>query len=355
MTIRGRLFPLLLAAACGAALARPGRAQTARIADLVSHSHDVPRRLVGYGLVVGLGGTGDQSFGTTSGGVHTVRSVLNLLRRFDIAVPPDRLRLRNVAAVLVTAEVSPYLRAGNHFDVQVGSIGDATALKGGVLWMTPLIEDVGQAPVATAQGPLLTVSDLAPGASARGGTSARVPAGGLLEVDAAAQGFASAPGGAPDTLRLLLRQPNLERAARIAAAINAAYGAGAAVAEDPGAVRVTPPAGVSDTVAAFLAAVDTLPVQVAPAPELVVDARDGTVATGGELRIGAAAVSHGSLTLTIGGGAASGTGLVHAEIGATAEDVAAALHVAGARPRDIAAIFEALAATGALRASVVIQ
>jgi flagellar P-ring protein precursor FlgI len=120
-------------------------------------------------------------------------------------------------------------------------------------------------------------------------------------------------------------------------------------------VRVTPPAAARDTVAAFLAAVDTLSVQVAPAPELVVDARDGTVATGGELRIGAAAVSHGSLTLTIGGGAASGTGLVHAEVGATAEDVAAALHAAGAGSRDIAAIFEALAATGALRASVVIR
>ena len=355
MKLRGRALPLLIAAACGASLASRAGAQTAKVADLVSHSHDVPRRLVGYGLVVGLGGTGDQSFGTTSGGVHTVRSVLNLLRRFDIAVPPDRLRLRNVAAVLVTAEVSPYLRAGNHFDVQVASIGDATSLRGGVLWITPLVEDVGQAPLATAQGPLLAVSDVAPGASARGGTSARVPSGGLLEVDPASPGFATAAEGGSDTLRLLLRQPDLERAARIAAAINAAYGAGVAVAEDPGAVRVTPPAAARDTVAAFLAAVDTLSVQVAPAPELVVDARDGTVATGGELRIGAAAVSHGSLTLTIGGGAASGTGLVHAEVGATAEDVAAALHAAGAGSRDIAAIFEALAATGALRASVVIR
>ena len=129
-------------------------ANAARIGDLTVHHGDVPRRLVGYGLVVGLDGTGDRSFGGLHDATPTVRSVVNLLRRFSIEVPPERLRLRNVAAVLVTAEVSPYLRAGGRFEVQVSALGDATSLRGGVLWITPLVTDPNQPPAATAQGPL---------------------------------------------------------------------------------------------------------------------------------------------------------------------------------------------------------
>jgi len=382
---------LAAALALAAAAAAPrARAQGARVRDLVTHPNDVPRRLVGYGLVTGLPGTGDRSMGNVSGGVHTVRSVLNLLQRFDIAVPADRIRLRNVAAVLVTAEVSAFLRAGNHFDVEVSSVGDATSLRGGVLWMTPLIADVGQAPVATAQGSLLTSDDDSPGAYARNGTSARVPAGGLLEVDVGAPSFAAAGGrNGADTIRLLLRQPSLDRASHIAAAVNAAYGAGSARVEDPGSVRIKPPSQLGDTVAAFLASLDTLAVGGDGDARLVVDVRDGTVATGGALRIGAASVSRAGLTLTIGGSAApspaapasgagpaapaTGTapapsapasppaaaganaGIVRADVGASVQDVAAALHAAGATPRDVAAIFEALVAAGALAAQVVLR
>ncbi|MEP7347462.1 MAG: flagellar basal body P-ring protein FlgI, partial [Gemmatimonadaceae bacterium] len=125
------------------------RAQGVPIHDLIIDNQSVPVRLVGYGLVTGLSGTGDQTSTGRSGG-HTVQSVANLLRRFDITVPPELLRTRNVAAVLVTAEVSPFLRAGGRFEVQVASVGDARSLRGGVLWMTPLIADAGGTPMATA-------------------------------------------------------------------------------------------------------------------------------------------------------------------------------------------------------------
>ena len=112
-------------------------AQTTRVRDLTVQGGDVPVRLVGYGLVSGLDGSGDRVSGTSTAG-HTVRSIANLLRRFNVEVPENMLRTRNVAAVLVTSEVSPYLRPGGRFDVHVSSIGDATSLRGGVLWITPL-------------------------------------------------------------------------------------------------------------------------------------------------------------------------------------------------------------------------
>jgi len=364
-----RLRALAVPLALAASLAHPGSAQTARVRDLIQTERVAPRRLVGYGLVVGLEGTGDRSLGTTTGSVQTVRSVVNLLRRFDVAVPPERLRLRNVAAVLVTAEVSAYVRPGGRFDVQVASLGDATSLHGGILWITPLVEDPTQPAVATAQGPLLLSADAVERAFNRGGTAGRVPGGGVIEA-----GVTLAAASPTDTVRLLLRVPDLATATRIAGAINAAVGPGTAVTEDPGAVRLTPPAQAADTLWGFLAALDTLPVDVEGPARLVVDARNGTVVTGGTLRVGAASVSHGGLTLTIGDpsvgtragtAAAAGTpdssralpptGVVRASAGASVQEIAAALQVSGARPRDVAAFFEALSIVGALRATVVVR
>ena len=145
-----------------------------RVGDLTTRTGEVPVRIVGYGLVVGLDGSGDRSFGTSSGSVQTVRSVVNLLRRFNIEVPPERLRLRNVAAVLVTAEISPFLRPGGRFEVQVASLGDATSLRGGVLWMTPLVSDPDQAPIATAQGAMPLQADDRGRWGNRGASSGRI-------------------------------------------------------------------------------------------------------------------------------------------------------------------------------------
>jgi flagellar P-ring protein precursor FlgI len=331
-------------------LALPGIAGAAtRIRDLASRPGDVPRRLVGYGLVTGLDGSGDRSYGGPNAATPSVRSVINLLRRFQIEVPPDRMRLRNVAAVLVTAEVSPYLRTGGRFEVQVSALGDATSLRGGVLWMTPLVTDPNQPPVATAQGPVYVASDDDTRAVyVRGGNAGRIPQGGVLEVD-------PPPVPAP-ALRLQLREPDLGAAQQVARAIRTAYGDSAARIEDPGAVALNPPAGSTETVNEFLAAVDTLWVETTMPSRVVIDRRDGTVVAGGDVRIGNAVVRHRGITLEIGGaGAPPSTGMVRVDREASVEDVAAGLHAAGADSSDLVAIFEALQAAGALRAQVVVR
>src|SRR5690606_5932527 len=170
----------LLTLAC--AIATPAAAQQATVSDLAVPEGAVPVRLVGYGLVVGLDGTGDRALGST-GARHTVQSIVNLLRNFDIEVPAEMLRTRNVAAVLVTAELSPWLRAGGTFDVNVSSIGDATSLRGGVLWATPLVAGPGGPAYATAQGPLSISAGMTVSAHMRNENTARIPNGGLMRLD----------------------------------------------------------------------------------------------------------------------------------------------------------------------------
>ena len=351
-TARGRACGsrVLLMAACALVLASGAGAQT-RVRDLTTRPGDVPRRLLGYGIVVGLEGTGDANFGGSDGATPSVRSVTNLLRRFDIEVPPDQLRMRNVAAVLVTAEVSPYLRSGGRFEVQVSALADATSLRGGVLWITPLVTDPDQPPVATAQGPLYIPAEgnNRYGVSRRG-NSARIPQGGVLEAD---------PPPAPLEARLLLREPDLVTAGRIAASVNSAFGGGSAKVEDPGSVALTAWGPQADNLIGFLAAVDTLVIDGRGAARIVIDSRDGTVVAGGDIQVGMAVVSHRGLTLQIGGipvsGDAQPKGLVHVEPQATVQDVAAGLHAAGARPDEVAAIFDALRSAGAIGAPVTIR
>jgi len=342
----------LLLSLCASAQEAQAQANT-RISDLTVQQGAIPRRLVGYGLVTGLDGTGDRSFGTHYGAVHTVQSVVNLLRRFNIEVPAEYLRLRTVAAVLVTAEVSPYLRAGGRFEVQVAALGDATSLRGGVLWITPLVTDPNSPPVATAQGPLLVASDaMTVSTYARRGNSGRIPDGGVVEIDPPQAAVDAQP-------RLTLRRPDLVTASRIAEAVNAAFGAGAATVDDPGSVTLTPTGGSADNVNGFLAAVDTLPVQAYVPAVVVIDGREGTVVAGGGTQVGAATVSHQGLSLQVGApenaGDPQSPGSVWLGPGATVQDVAAGLHAVGAEPREIAAIFESLRTAGALSARVVVR
>jgi flagellar P-ring protein precursor FlgI len=333
-----------------AAPARPATAQDVRVRDLTVGRSEIPIRLVGYGLVTGLEGTGDRVAGGSSGG-HTVRSVANLLRRFDVVVPDQVLRTRNVAAVLVTAEVSPYLRAGGRFEIHVSSVGDASSLRGGVLWITPLVAEAGGVPLATGQGSLL-LSD--PDQARRGGsgwgveTTGRLPEGGILEQDLPRSDFGRDP-------VLQLREPDLVTADRIAAAVNASLGEGTAAVEDPGAVALTLPQGQGD-VPALLARIGELTVTPRRDALVVIDGRDGTVVAGGDLQVGPAMVSHGELTLTLAEGDGSGTqGDVRVTPGATVQDVASALHAVAATPGTVAAVFESLRTVGALTARVVIR
>ncbi len=321
-----------------------------KIRDITSPEGALPVRLVGYGLAVGLDGTGDRSVGGQSGG-PTVQSVINILRRFNIEVPPDVVRMRNVAAVLVTAEVSPFLRAGGRFEVTVSSIGDARSLRGGALFMTPLVGDPNGPPLATAQGSLLVSEG---GSTTRytptHETTARVPTGGVLEADLARPVVAAVS-------RLMLREPDLGTASRIAEEINKAMGPKTAVVEDEGSVLVT----LADTVSRPIAYTKIRELSIRPErpPRLVIDAKDGTVVAGGEILVGPAVVSHGAITLAIGKETADDSnpvpGSVRLPAGVSVQRVAASLQAVRTPPSEIAAIFAALREVGAITADVVVR
>lgn len=338
--------PALLAAALAAG--QPAAAQNIRIRDVTMQEQAVPVRLMGYGLVVGLDGTGDRASGG-QGARHTVQSVANLLRRFDVQIPPEVLQTRNVAAVLVTAEVSPFLRPGGRFEVHVSSVGDARSMRGGVLWITPLVSDVGGVPVAAAQGPLL-ISD---GGTARGSytveTTARIPGGGVLEAEMPRPTFAS-------STRLLLREPDIGTATRIAEAVNAEMGGGVAAVEDPGSVALTLPDASAERMTA-LARIAEIRVQPVRASRIVINSRDGTLVTGGDMLVGEAVVSHGAVTLSVGAdaGGPGAPGSVRVAAGASAQEIANALHAFQTPPAEVAAIFESLRQVGAIAAEIVIR
>ncbi len=325
--------------------------QQTRIRDLTIFSGDIPVRLVGYGLVVGLNGTGDRVIGVISGG-QTVRSVANLLRNFGVEVPENMLRTRNVAAVLVTAELSPYLRPGGRFDVHVASIGDAVSLRGGVLWNTPLLWSPAEPAFATAQGAILvgeSFSTVAGGAFTVE-TTATLPDGGLLEVLLPPPDF-------NDARLLYLRRPDLGTARRIAEAINTALGASTAVATDPGLVALQLAEDPTTNHGEILEQIGLLTVEPERAAVVIIDSRSGTVAAGGDITLGTGTVSVGGLTLSIGGapGVPGVPGAVPFEQGATIQDVAAALHAVATPPQVIAQIFDALRIAGSLTAQMTIR
>lgn len=336
-------------------------AQEVRIRDLTVPDGATPVRVMGYGIVVGLDGTGDRGTSGRSGG-QTVQSIANLLRHFDIEIPAEVLRTRNAAAVLVTAEVSPYLRPGAHFDVNVASLGDARSLRGGTLWMTPLVTDAGAQPVATAQGAIImSDGNLNSRDAITVETSGRISAGGLIESEIPHTALANVS-------RLSLKEPDITTAQKIASAINQSIGANSASVEDPGAVLLTLPA--SGDRAATLVRIQDLKVTPDHPNRLVIDGRDGTVVAGGDITVGAAVVSHGGVTLVIGSAAdlpparktaaptdadAGGTQAVQIQSGSSVQKVAAALQAVQTTPEEIAAIFTSLREVGALAAEITIR
>ncbi|MEQ1856947.1 MAG: flagellar basal body P-ring protein FlgI [Longimicrobiales bacterium] len=337
--------------------ARSAHAQTARVRDLTITDGEAPVRLVGYGLVVGLEGTGDRVFGGILGGM-TVRTVANLLRNLGIEVPEQMIRTRNAAAVLVTAEASPYTRRGGRFDVSVASLGDATSLRGGQLWQTPLLASVGGAPMAFAQGNIAISA------------SGRLRADGPTETSAVLTSAAVAlsdmtEGPIPTPNRLLLREPDLATAQRIAESVNTAVGPGAATVQDPGAIALTLP---QDDPLASLVAIGELEITPSLVPRVVIDGQSGAVAAGGDISVGPAVVSHDWLTLTISpptdpltaaadsaSGAVLAPGAVRAEAGVRVQALAEALHSVGATAEVIGAVFRSLRTVGAIHAEVLIR
>jgi flagellar P-ring protein precursor FlgI len=364
---------VLATVAAGAVVAAPGlraATDTVRLKDIASLLGLAPAPLVGYGLVIGLNKTGDRRQT-----IFSTQSLANTLSRFGVMVDPEQVKVENIAAVLVTAEVSPFQRAGARVDVTASSIGDARSLQGGTLLPTSLRGPAGEM-VALAQGPLSVGGFGGGGAGASVQvnhlTVGRIPGGAIVQTLPPTE----LPTGG--TLTFALREPDFTTASRVAQAINTHLGSSAARAVDAGSVTVEVPEALKASVPELMAQLEELPVETDVVARVVINERTGTVVVGGRVQLGPAAVAHGNLSVRISTrfqasqpapfsqgetvvlpnqqvDVREGTAqLISLQEGATLEAVTTALNALGASPRDIIAILQALKAAGALKAEIVI-
>ncbi len=351
-----------------------------RIKDITTYRNVQQIALIGYGLVVGLNGTGDRAVGRR-GTIFTVQSIANMLEEFGLTVNSAQLRTRNVAAVMVTATTPPFGKPGASFDVNVASLGDATSLENGVLLMAPL-RDARGVYYGLSQGPLsvggYNISTVG-GERLRQNYAlvGRVPNGAVLERAVAGAGLQT-----DQPVELLLKEPNYTTATRIAEAINTLLPAPQPLAQavDASLIQVSFPPNLTQSweLVAFVASIETLKVIKDIEARVVINERTGTVVVGGNVTIGSVMVSHGSLrihttttpfvvqpnpfaqgsTITV---PVSRT-TVEEQAGeatvlsaATVAELAVALNDMGLKPRDIIAVFQAIKAAGALNARLVIM
>jgi flagellar P-ring protein precursor FlgI len=340
-----------------------------RIKDIADINGVRDNQLVGYGLVVGLDGTGD---GKKS--LFTVQSMISMLEKMGISVNAADIAVSNVAAVMVTAELPPFAKSGGRIDVLVNSIGDAKNLQGGTLLMTPLKAANGQV-YAVAQGPVNTGGFSAAG---QGGsvqknfpTVGRVIGGALVEREVALNL------NARKKLTLSLRQPDFTTVTRMTDAINALFYDRIANAQDAGTVQVKVPMAYLGNIVGLVAMIEKLEVQPDITARVVINERTGTVVMGENVRISTIAIAHGNLSIVIkespevsqplpfsrGGETVvtpdtdlsvdeGGDQLVLMPSGASIGEVVNALNALGVSPRDLIAIFQAIKAAGALQADL---
>lgn len=344
-----------------------------RIKDIAYFKGINSEQLIGYGLVVGLSGTGD-SYRST----FTVQSVTSMLKRFGITVPETNLRTRNVAAVMVTAKVSNLSKEGSEFDVAVSSLGDAKSLMGGNLLMTPLSKDNGEV-MAMCQGAVsiggYDINTSSGGRIAKNhALSGRIPNGGVLEKSILSEGFI------PEELSLVLKDPDFTTASAISDSINSSFGENIATLVDGAEIALELPAG-EGSLTKFLADVESIQVVKDVMARVVLNERTGTVVSGSNVQIAPVSISHGSLNITIKSFpiisqpspfSQGETTVFNNQVpdvqeddelvstysiegASNAQEVAAALNSLKVSPRDIIAIFQALKEAGALTAELVIM
>ena len=341
-----------------------------RLKDLVSIEGVRDNQLVGYGLVVGLNGTGDKQQT-----LFSPQSLTNLLARMGIQVSPTAMLVKNTAAVLVTADLPPFAQPGIRIDISVAAIGDSTNLRGGVLILTPMKGPDGQV-YAAGQGSVVTGGFVA----GRGGTSQTVnhPTAGRIPNGAIVEKLAPSvePGG---RIKLQLRQADYTTAARISIAINKKFGidgAEPARAENSALVSVDTPAVYKTNVVEFLGEIENLTVEADRPARIVINERTGTIVMGKDVRIAPVAILHGTLTVEIQTilntsqpeALSSGQTTVTPQTtvtakeekarnvvlkqGASVEELVRALTAIGSTPRDIIAILQGVKAAGALEAEL---
>jgi flagellar P-ring protein precursor FlgI len=368
---RETLFRIVLLLVLGVLIALSVSARAERIKDLAALAGARTNQLIGYGLVVGLDGTGDQTTQTP----FTTQSLQSMLSQLGINLPPGNtnLQLKNVAAVVVTAQLPAYVQPGQLLDVTVSSLGNAKSLRGGTLLMTPLKGANGQI-YAMAQG---NVAIAGAGASAGGSStqvnqlnSGRIPGGATVE--------RSVPValGAADHVQLELRESDFGVARAVVDGINRRFGSGTASALDARVVRVRAPDG-NDARVAFVAELENVQVDVAmPAAKVIINARTGSIVMNQAVTLEACAVAHGNLTVTIAAEPIisqpapfsegrtvvteradvqvkqDGNPMVALPAGTRLADVVKALNTLGATPADLLAILQAMKSAGALRAEL---
>jgi len=349
------------------------QAQAARIKDIASVNGVRSNQLVGYGLVVGLEGSGDQTIQSP----FTIQSLKSMLSQLGVNVPADvNPQLTNLAAVMVHAELPPFAKPGQSIDVTVSSLGNAKSLRGGALLMTPLKAANGET-YALAQGSLIVSGFGAEGADGSRVTvnvqsSGRIPNGATVE-----RGVPS-PFGTDPVLVMNLNSPDFTTAQRLATAINDAMGPDTAQPLDAVSIEVRAPVDAGDKVA-FVSILENLEVDPALAPaKVVVNSRSGTIVIGSEVRVETAAVAHGNITVMVSESLgvsqpnAFGEGetvvvpdteitieeetarMFMLETGVTLQELVTAVNQVGAAPGDLIAILQALQQAGALRAQLIV-
>ena len=366
-----RAFRALLALALVCASIAPAAAAP-RIKDLVEIEGVRGNDLVGYGLVIGLNGTGDG----IRNAPFTEEALANLLERLGVNVSGEAFRPKNVAAVIITATLPPFARTGGRIDITVSAIGDAKSLLGGTLVMTPLNAADGEI-YAVAQGPII-----AGGVSAGGEAASEqigVPTSGAIPGGARVEREIDFVFGDMPRIRLALREPDFTTAARIEAAINAALGKPVALMGDAGTVALD--LGVAgETPARLISLIENIAVAPASKARVVVDQRSGTIVLGADVTISRVAVAQGNLTIRvtetplpsqpnpfaegdtllvprteidINQGGDSRMALVEGNV--TLADLVEGLNALGVGPRDMIDILKAIKAAGALHAELLVQ
>ncbi len=347
----------------------PGAASPARIKDMAYFLGTRSNSLLGYGLVVGLNGTGDNT-----NTLFTVNTLANLLDNMGIHIDPSQTKVKNVAAVMVTAKLPPFSRIGSRIDIEASSIGDAKALEGGTLLMTPLKGPDGKV-YAVAQGPVSTGGFSASGASGSSVQKAHptvgfISGGALVEKEVHVQ-YAELP-----QLDLVLRTPDFTMANKTASAINSAGCGITARALDAGTIKVEVPEIQRSDMVGLITKIENLDVQPETIAKVVINERTGTIVIGENVRISPVAIAHGSLTVQISEqqnvsqplpfsqGKTTVTPQTNIQVqeqkaslsvvggGVTIGQVIKGLNAIGATPRDLISILQSIKAAGAMQAEI---
>jgi len=345
----------------------------ARLKDLTLVEGGRDNQLVGYGLVVGLAGEGD------SNALSTLRAASNTLQRYGLSIAATDIKSKNIAAVMITADIGAFMKPGSRIDVVVSSMGDAKTLQGGVLLQTPLLGADGRV-YAVAQGPV-AIGGFFGGAGGAGGATVQKnhPTVGMISNGAIVEREIPAQFVQDQTLRLLLHNPDFTSAARMADAINQRWPESRAIASDAATISVKIPAEYRSRDVAFLADLGTVEVQPDTLARIVINERTGTIVATSTVRVSHVAIAHGALTITVTNnqgvsqpGAFSGGTTQQVQSTQTAvnetkggftvlnepptiERLAAALNALGVSTRDMMAIFQSLKRAGALQAELIIN